>query len=78
MSSAMIKVLEFESLQRDINSNAIVNTSSSEYEIYVARKQQREIDKNKMQDMCREINTLKAELIEIKSIIKKIGNGNGS
>ena len=74
----MIKVLEFESLQRDINSNAIVNTSSSEYEIYVARKQQGEIDKNKMQDMCREINTLKAELIEIKSIIKKIGNGNGS
>ena len=66
----MIKVLNFDNLQRDIKSNAVVNTSSSEYEIYIARKQQRELDKNKMQDMCREINTLKAELIEIKRRIK--------
>lgn len=73
----MIKVLNCDNLQRDLKSNAIVNTSSSEYEIYIARKQQRELDKNKMQDMCREINTLKAELIEIKNIIKN-GNGNGS
>lgn len=72
-----MKVMGFENLQRDSNSNAIVSSSSTEYEIYVARKQQREFDKNKMQDMCREINTLKAELIEIKNIIKN-GNGNGS
>ena len=70
----MIKVLNFDNLQRDIKSNAVVNTSSSEYEIYIARKQQREIDKNKMQDMCREINTLKAELIEIKRMIKSNGS----
>ena len=68
----MIKVLNFDNLQRDIKSNAVVNTSSSEYEIYIARKQQRELDKNKMQDMCREINTLKAELREIKNLIKEI------
>lgn len=70
----MIKVLNFENLKRDLKSNAVVNTSSSEYEIYIARKQQRELDKNKMQDMCREINTLKAELIEIKRIIKSNGS----
>ena len=70
----MIKVLNFDNLQRDIKSNAFVNTSSSEYEIYIARKQQRELDKNKMQDMCREINTLKAELIEIKRMIKSNGS----
>ena len=70
----MIKVLNFDNLQRDIKSNAVVNTSSSEYEIYIARKQQRELDKNKMQDKCREINTLKAELIEIKRIIKSNGS----
>ena len=29
----MIKVLNFDNLQRDIKSNAVVNTSSSEYEI---------------------------------------------
>lgn len=77
MTQRMMKVMGFENLQRDSNSNAIVSSSSTEYEIYVARKQQREFDKNKMQDMCREINTLKAELIEIKNIIKN-GNGNGS
>ena len=70
----MIKVLNFDNLQRDIKSNAVVNTSSNEYEIYIARKQQRELDKNKMQDMCREINTLKAELIEIKRMIKSNGS----
>ena len=70
----MIKVLNIDNLQRDIKSNAVVNTSSSEYEIYIARKQQRELDKNKMQDMCREINTLKAELIEIKRMIKSNGS----
>ena len=70
----MIKVLNFDNLQRDIKSNVVVNTSSSEYEIYIARKQQRELDKNKMQDMCREINTLKAELIEIKRMIKSNGS----
>ena len=70
----MIKVLNFENLQRDLKSNAVVNTSSTEYEIYMARKQQRELDKNKMQDMCREINTLKAELIEIKRMIKSNGS----
>ena len=70
----MIKVLNFDNLQRDIKSNAVVNTSSSEYEIYIARKQQRELDKNKMQEMCREINTLKAELIEIKRMIKSNGS----
>ncbi len=70
----MIKVLNFDNLQRDIKSNAVVNTSSSEYEIYIARKQQRELDKNTMQDMCREINTLKAELIEIRRMIKSNGS----
>ncbi len=70
----MIKVLNCDNLERDLKTNAIVNTSSSEYEIYIARKQQRELDKNKMQDMCREINTLKAELIEIKRIIKSNGS----
>ncbi len=47
MSSTMIKVMNFDHLQRDLKSNAIVNTSSTEYEIYIARKQQRELDKNK-------------------------------
>ena len=70
----MIKVLNCDNLERDLKTNAIVNTSSSEYEIYIARKQQRELDKNKMQDMCREINTLKAELIEIKRMIKSNGS----
>ena len=70
----MIKVMNFDHLQRDLKSNAIVNTSSTEYEIYIARKQQRELDKNKMQDMCREINTLKADLIEIKRMIKSNGS----
>ena len=70
--SRHLKVRRFQNLVRDINSNAIVNTSTSEYEIYMERKRLRDTEKDKLKDMCREINTLKAELFEIKSLIKNM------
>ncbi|MAJ05150.1 MAG: hypothetical protein CMP36_01415 [Rickettsiales bacterium] len=76
--SRHLKVRHFQNLVRDINSNAIVNTSTSEYEIYMERKRLRDTEKDKLKDMCREINTLKQELFEIKNILKLMGQNNGS
>ena len=42
------------------------------------RKRLRDDNKDKMKDMCREINTLKQELFEIKNILKLMGQNNGS
>ena len=78
MSERYLKVEGYSELVRDTNSKAIVNTSTTEYEIYMQRKRLRDDNKDKMKDMCREINTLKQELFEIKNILKLMGQNNGS
>ena len=68
-----VKVEGYTSLVRDTNSNGIVNTNVSEYQIYMQRVRSQE---NKQGDEIRsavkEINTLKAELREIKNLLKEI------
>ena len=69
---AKIKVEGYGSLVRDTNSNAIINSSTSEYRIYMARHRARNKQSDELRNACKEINTLKAELREIKSLIKKV------
>ena len=66
-----LKVQGFNNLIRDTRSNAIVNTSTSEYKIYMQRRKARENQADKLRDVCIEINTLKTELREIKNLILK-------
>ena len=70
--SRFIKVQHNEHLFRDSRSGAIVNNNQSEYQMYMRRVQARENNLNQMKDMCREINNLKAELFEIKDILKTL------
>ena len=49
----------------------IINTSASEYKIYMQRRKARESQADKLRDVCKEINTLKTELREIKNLILK-------
>ena len=44
----------------------------TEYQMYMKRVKARENNLNQMKDMCREINNLKAELFEIKDILKTL------
>ena len=66
-----LKVEGFDSLIRDTSSNAIVNTNKTEYQLYMARVKSRESQGDKLRSVCKEINTLKAELREIKNLILK-------
>ena len=71
---ARLKVEGYGSLVRDTNSNAIVNSSTSEYKIYMAKYRAREQQSDELRNACKEINNLKAELREIKTlIIEKLG-----
>ena len=70
--SKFIKVEHSQTLVRDIKSNAIVNNNTEEYKLYMARAKRRENSLNEMKDICREINTLKAEMYEIKDILKSL------
>ena len=72
--SRFIKVQHNEHLIRDNRSGAIINNNSSEYNLYMKRVKSRENNLNQMKDMCREINNLKAELFEIKDILKTLCN----
>ena len=71
---AKLKVEGHENLIRDTRSNAVINSSTSEYRIYMARHRARNKQSDELRNACKEINNLKAELREIKTlIIEKLG-----
>jgi hypothetical protein len=67
-----IKVEGHNSLARDVRSNAIVNTSKNEYQIYMNRIRSREQQSDEIRNTIKEINVLKQELFEIKSLLKEV------
>jgi len=69
---ARLKVTGHESLVRDTRSNGIVNTNTSEYSMYMARVRAREKQGDEIRNTVKEINNLKAELREIKELIKGV------
>ena len=70
--SARLKVEGFEHLVRDNKSGAIVNTNVTEYQLYMKRVKDREQQGDQIRSAVKEINTLKAELREIKGLIKEL------
>ena len=66
-----LRVEGFESLVRDVNTKAIINTNRSEYNNYMKRVKARENNTDTIRALCKEINTLKKELFEIKKHMKK-------
>jgi len=69
---ARLKVQGYESLARDVRSNAIVNTNQTEYQMYMSRVRAREKQGDEIRNAVKEINNLKAELREIKDLIKGV------
>jgi len=69
---SLIKVKNFDGLNRDIKSNAIINTNVTEYQLYMKRIKNRETQSDQIRSAVKEINTLKAELREIKNLLKKV------
>ena len=67
---AKLRVEGHESLVRDTISNAVINSSSSEYTIYMERVKAREKQGDQIRNVVKEINNLKSELREIKDLIK--------
>jgi len=72
---ARIKVEGHNNLMRDTNSNSIVNYDVSGYSVYMQRVRAREKQGDEIRNAVKEINNLKTELREIKSLIKELVNG---
>ena len=69
---SLIKIENYENLVKDTKSGAIVNRSKSEFQLYMKRRQERNINGDKLRNACKEINNLKSELREIKSLLTKV------
>ena len=67
-----LRVEGFSGLVRDTNSNAIVNVSRSEFQVYMSRHKNRQKQGDELRGAIKEINTLKQELFEIKRLIKEV------
>ena len=67
-----VKVEGHDNLVRDVRSKAIVNTNTTEYSIYMARLRAREKQGDEIRNAVKEINNLKQELFEIKSLLKEV------
>ena len=68
---ARLKVEGHDNLVRDTVSNAVINSSTSEYKIYMSKYRAREKQSDVLRDTVKEINTLKQELFDIKKMIKE-------
>ena len=77
MSEEYIKVEGYENLVRDTHSNAILNTSRSAYEAAVLRSKNIQRQKDELRDATRQINILKSEMHEIKSLLIKLVDKDG-
>jgi len=70
-----LKVEGHSHLVREVSSSGIVNTNTSAYNVYMKRIKSREEHGDQIRTAVKDINSLKAELREIKGLLKEIING---
>ena len=71
-----VKVKDHDHLMRNTQSNCIVNTNKAEYEEYLTRRKLKKSEKNKVDNLERDISTLRDEITEIKDLLRSLVNGN--
>ena len=71
-----VKVKDHKDLVRDPVSNGIVNTNKSKYDEYIARRDAATKSKKNEITMKEDLDNLKGEINEIKSLLKELVNGN--
>ena len=70
--SDYIKVQGYNNLVRDTRSNAIVNKDKNAYNIAKRRAEEAQRQRDEIRCATREINNLKCEMHEIKSMLKTL------
>ena len=74
-----VKVEGYSSLVRETKTGAIINTNKSAYEKAVQRSLEAQKQRDDFRNTQREINSLKCEMHEIKSLLKQlVGNTDGN
>ena len=76
MDYEFVKVKDHDNLVRDSLSQGIINTNDTEYDEYVARRDAAEKSKESEATMKEDLDNLKGEINEIKSLLKELVHGN--
>ena len=76
MDYEFVKVKDQPSLMRDPSSNAILNDNQSGYDEYIARRDAANKAKKSELTMKEDLDNLKGEINEIKSLLKELVRGN--
>ena len=75
MKDNFVKVEGYPDLSRDVNSGAIINRNRGAYDRAKKRAAEAQASRDQIRDTTRDINTLKSEMYEIKSLLKQlVGN----
>ena len=72
MEEKYVQVEGHPDLSRDLNSNAIINRNRGAYERAKKRAADAQVARDQIRNTTREINTLKSEMHEIKSLLKQL------
>jgi len=70
-----LKVEGYSHLMRDQNTNSIVNTNMSEYQEYVSRRNAKNEETQKVQNIEEELASMKDDIDEIKNLLRSLVNG---
>ena len=69
-----LKVKSDVSLVRDVNSNAIVNQNKDEFDKFLELSQRKYEEKRKIDNMRSDLDSLKEDMNEIKTLLRNIMN----
>ncbi len=72
MSDRFVQVEGHPDLSRDMNSGAIVNRNRTAYDRAKRRAQEAQQSRDDIRTATREINNIKSEMHEIKSLLKEL------
>ena len=70
--SDYIKVQGHSNLVRDVNSHAIINKDKNAYHLAKRRAEEAQRQRDEIRGATRELNNLKCEMHEIKSLLKTL------
>jgi hypothetical protein len=69
------KIQGHDGLYKDANTNGIINSDQYAYRKYMQSVRLRQKQSDELRNVVREINTLKIDMLEIKSLLKEVING---
>lgn len=73
-----IKVQGHKNFLRDSSTNSIINVDKSEYEQYIMNRDSKSKENQKIQDLETKVASICDDLNDIKSLLRRLLDGNGS